>query len=245
MANNVFAGADGLTVLPFRIKAMQEKLKGLGFSPDAIQPYFVKAFLPLVAGQTHYPIAFSKKDNVDNSADKTQCFIPNNDAFAPVGIGIGVKKVTVANADYGSRIYRYAEKGVFDAASGAEQAAVSGVFTGGWLNIAADNQEIIMRVNHSDLEFVPRTQVSATTHPASGNRAEMESYTLLTKEFLLFGQNDNVANIYLVQTPTTSIAGDTGEQNYVGILLAGLIIRNGGAGVLNLDVVSDGKYALI
>lgn len=244
--NNILAGADGLTVLPFRMKAMQMKLRDIGFSSAAIQPYFIRAFVPLESGKTSYPISFSKKDNTDNTTDKTQRFIPNNDVFAPVGLKVGVKKITTASSNYGSRIYTYADKGVFDGTG--ENAAIDGIFTGGVLDIKADNQEIIYSLPISELEYVPRVQVAATTHPSSGNKAELESYTLINKEFLLMGQNDNVANISLIQTSTAAIiAGDTGEQNYVGILMCGLIVRNGGAAVLNLDLAAgdDTKYVML
>lgn len=245
-----------------RLIAVREKLVAI-FGKDMaaqIQPYTVKAKDQFANGKANYLIKLGLDNNkysTGNNTDDTQSLIPKNDAFCPVAMSFGIRKAVVASGiTLGAvgKTYSYPEDFIFDGAAVGgytELQDIQGVFGGGKLSWKADNHEIIYSQLCEDFLYAPVTQESALLYPSTGSLAEYEGCRLLTKEFILFGRNDNLIALDIFNTDTQTIAGGTGtsatEINEPIVKLHGFVIRGAGDGITNLDVTyaGNGKVAFL
>ena len=227
-----------------RIIAVREKLAAY-WPKEHIQPFFLKAETYLVNGQNSYPILLGK--SAGKVAFINEKLLQQNDAYAPVGVSIGVKKVVMANnaeSNPGKVItYPYAEDTVFDGAAvggNTEAECVESVFNADF-SLAADGKEVLYNLDTAQLKFIPDFRFTATrTQAATGSLADMTRFFPLIKEFVLFGGNENMINISLRGGATNQIEAADGqadtERNKVSICFIGLIVRGGADKVAHIDL---------
>jgi hypothetical protein len=235
------------TLIQARLIAVREKLINIFGKDNAvnIQPFTVRAKDQFANGKTSYKIQLGQDSNVYDT-DQTQSLIPKNDAFCPVAMSFGVRKTPVAsgvNLGGLGQIYTYPEDLAFDGAAVGgytELQDIKGVFGGGKLSWSADNQEIIYSQLCQDFLYAPVTQESALLYPSTGSLIDMESFQLMTKEFILFGRNANQIALDIYNSDVQTIAYGSGasatEINEPIVTLRGYVIRGAGMAVTDLDV---------
>jgi hypothetical protein len=249
------------TLIQARLIAVREKLISIFGKDNAvnIQPYTVRAKDQFANGRTNYTIKLGQDNNkYDN--DDTQNLIPKNDAFCPVAMSFGVRKAVLSGTNVLSAVgktYTYPEDLAFDGAAVGgftELQDIQGVFGGGKLSWKADNQEIIYSQLCSEFLYAPLTQESALLYPSTGSLVDFEAFKLMTKEFILFGRNDNQIILDIYNSDVQTIAGGTGtaatEINEPIVILSGFVIRGAGQGLSNIDLAqgsmgAGGKVAFL
>ncbi len=252
---------SGPTLIQARLIAVREKLIGIFGKDNAvnIQPYTVRAKDQFKNGSANYKIKLGQ-DNNKYSDDDTQNLIPKNDAFCPVAMSFGIRKSVVASGvvlGALGKTYTYPEDLAFDGAAVGgytELQDIMGVFGGGKLNWKADNQEIIYSQLCSDFLYAPVTQESALLYPSTGSLVDFEAFKLMTKEFILFGRNDNQVELDIFNSDTGTIAyGSTASATEINepiVTLSGYVIRGAGQGLSNIDLAqgalgAGGKVAFL
>lgn len=219
------------------------------FAKEHIQEFYLRAEVFLENGKSAYEMLLGKE--AGKMAGATERLLQNNDAFAPVGLGLFVKKATFASSkEYpgNDHILSFVDDDVFDGAAVGgftEAQCVEGVYNAD-LSINADGKEILYKLDTAMLKRVPdyRFQAnSARYHYSQEALADYANFQPLFKDFVLMGGNENKVTLDIRGADTGTIeagstANDSGkvEQNKAVIIFPGLIIRGGADKVTNLDM---------
>lgn len=226
------------------------------FPKEHIQEFFLRAEVFLENGKSAYDLILGKE--AGKTAGATERLLQSNDAFAPVGIGLAVKKAAlVSSKEYpgNDQLVWFADDDVFDGAAVGgytEAQCMEGVYNAD-LSISADGKEILYKLDTAMLKRVPdyRFQAnSARYHYSNESLAQYANFLPMFKDFVLMGGNENKVSLDIRGANTGSIQAGTGttdEQNKAVVIFPGLIIRGGADKVTNLDVGQfkmDGAFYL-
>ena len=226
------------------------------FPKEYIQEFFLRAEVFLENGKSSYDFQLGKE--AGKTAGATERLLQNNDAFAPVGLGLSVKKAAlVSGKEYpgNDQVLNFADDDIFDGAAVGgytEAQCMEGVYNAD-LSMSADGKEIIYKIDTAMLKRVPdfRFQAnSARWHWSGESLSQFANFLPLFKDFVLMGGNENKVTMDIRGANTGTIQAGTGttdEQNKAVIIFPGLIIRGGADKVTNLDVgqfMRDGAFYL-
>lgn len=237
---------NSLNSLQARAINTREKLAKY-FGKEFIEDFYLRSETFLENGKSSYEFQLNKQ--AGKVASKVERLLSNNDAFAPIAIGVAVKKAALTGgveSPGNDQLLFFADNGVFDGAAVGgytEAACVQGIYNAN-LSMKADGQELIYSLDTAALENVPDFRFTATRIFQAGSI--QQNLHPLTKEFVLFGGNDNVVTLDIQGGNTGTIAGDTAtdsgsaigatEQNKAAVIMYGLIIRGGADKVNHLDL---------
>lgn len=202
------------------------------FPKEDIQDFYLRVEADLQNGKSS--VEFLLGASAGRTAGKTERLLQNNDAFAPVALGLFVKKAKLVAgvespgndsllASVDATIFNHAGSGNY-----SEAECVQAVYNSD-LAMYADGKELLYKVD---------TQMLEAVFSGSGQLLE-DAMQILTKEFVIFGGNDNKVTLDMKGAITDTIAGDPAatatEKNKAVLIFSGLIIRGGADRVNHLD----------
>lgn len=245
----MYLAANSMSFIQNRTLSIREKLKQY-YPPELIQDFFLRAETFLEDGKSSYELLLGK--DAGKTAGATERLLQTNDAFAPVGLALRVKKATfVNNREFpgNDKLLSFVDSAVFDAAAVgdfSEAQCMQGVYNSD-LALYADGKELLYKIDTSALEFIYDIPLTADrTHHLTGCLSDMCGYLPLSKDFAIFGGNENKVVLDIKGADTSMIAGDPAanaeekvEQNKAVVIFFGLIVRGGADKVNHVDLIDN------
>ena len=203
------------------------------FPKEDIQDFYLRVEADLENGKS--TVDFLLGSSAGRTAGRTERLLQNNDAFAPVAVGLFVKKaklVAGVESPGNDSLLATVDSDIFDNAGAndySEAECVQAVYNSD-LGMYADGKELLYKMDTAFLEA-----------PLTGNGQRLEDHMkILNKEFVIFGGNDNKVSLDMRGAITDTIAGDPAatatEKNKAVLTFSGLIIRGGADKVNHLDI---------
>lgn len=222
--------ATPLVIVNSNKAKVYEKLVGLvtarGLPKAAIQDRQMLIHQKIVSNRVTY--TFNINEVNQSGIDQDIRLIPS-DAFCITSIGLWLKKATTTSSvdQLGAaQWYSYPDKTVFnEATSGqAEFLSLLNVYNG-QLSMNEDQVEVFSKLNTAMFMAAPETQDAAAT--VAGATTVVD----LFKNPLLGGNRQNQAILQIGNSTADNITGAAGEENYIGLILDGFVIRGGAESV--------------